>query len=165
MENEQNERLIAWLNDARAMETALIPILEQHARETAEGCPAMKVRLERHVEETRRQAARLKDCIQRLGGKIEPAGDLAPLLDALQIRTKGILSDEPMRNAILDFAIENFESACYQCIVQAAEELGHLDIAAACRDILLEEEEMARWIEGQFPAVVREASKPVPVTS
>lgn len=51
MPNESDRKLmIAWLNDAYAMETALIPILENHARD-AQKHLTVRSTIERHVDE------------------------------------------------------------------------------------------------------------------
>ncbi len=60
--------LIAWLNDAHGMENALIQILE-HQIKDAKDYPQVQSKLEQHLEQTRRHAQMVKDCIERLGGK------------------------------------------------------------------------------------------------
>ena len=54
MNEEQKSSLIAWLNDAHAMEEGLIGILEKQIEET-EGKPEMQGMLRQHLEETLEQ--------------------------------------------------------------------------------------------------------------
>src|SRR2546421_295159 len=61
------ELLIAWLNDAHGMENALIEVLE-HQIKDAKDYPQVQVKLEQHLEQTRRHARLVKDCVENLGG-------------------------------------------------------------------------------------------------
>ena len=54
-----NELLVAWLNDAYAMEQALVPVLENHAKD-AKDDPTARARIELHAEQTRRHAELVK---------------------------------------------------------------------------------------------------------
>ena len=70
------ETLIAWLKDAHAMETGLIPVLQNHAKDARDN-PDASSRITQHIQETRRHADLLSDCIRRLGEKPSGAKDLA----------------------------------------------------------------------------------------
>ena len=61
------ELLIAWLNDAHGMENALVEILE-HQIKDAKDYPQVQAKLEQHLEQTRRHAQMVKDCVEKLGG-------------------------------------------------------------------------------------------------
>ncbi len=154
-ESKQKDLLLSWLSDAHAMELALIPILENHARDVKDH-PEMRARIERHVEETRRHADIVKQCAQRLGKDVSSAKNLmGKVFGAVQGPATGAFSDEVVKNCIMDFATENFEIGCYRALITASEDTGNQDIASACRSILLEEEEMARWLAQQLPVAVR----------
>ncbi len=60
-----------------------------------------------------------------------------------------------MKNFLSDYAAEHFEIACYTSLIAAAEELGHPQIAAICRDILRDEEAMAQWLKENIPEITR----------
>ncbi len=62
------ELLIAWLNDAHGMENALIQVLEHQVKDARE-YPQVQPKLEQHLEQTRRHAQLVKECIEALGGK------------------------------------------------------------------------------------------------
>lgn len=59
-----NKDLIAWLNDAYAMEKDSERVLE-HRLTDVENQPEMKSRIEEHLNETRSQAERLKAVSKR----------------------------------------------------------------------------------------------------
>ena len=72
---------------------------------------------------------------------------LSALFGQVQSVSTGLFSDELMKNALSDYAAEQFEIACYRSLVVAAEELGDARVAALCRANLQEDEAMARWLE------------------
>src|SRR5438477_571253 len=110
------ETMIAWLNDAYAMETALMPILKNHANDARED-PAAKQRIQLHMEETRRHADLVKGCVERLGGNTSAAKtSLAAMFGAIQSVSTGMFSDQLVKNALVDYATEHFEIACYRAL-------------------------------------------------
>jgi ferritin-like metal-binding protein YciE len=150
------ELLIAWLNDAYAMEKALLPVLENHAKD-AKDHPHMRARIEEHAEETRRHAEMIEQCVKSLGSSTSATKTaIGSLFGALQSVATGPFSDELVKNALMDYAAENFEIAAYQALVVAAEEYGDERIVEICEEILDEEIDMAEWLEEQLPLTVRE---------
>ena len=148
--------LVSWLNDAYAMEKSLIPILKNHAKDV-EDHPSMHQRILEHAEETRRQAERVEKCLERLGTTPSTTKSLiGSLFGGLKAPSTGMYKDERVKIVLADFASENFEIACYEAIIRAAEDAGELEIAAICAEILDEEREMAAWVHDQLPAVVDE---------
>jgi ferritin-like metal-binding protein YciE len=148
--------LVSWLNDAYAMETALVPILENHAKD-AKAHPTIEARDREHAEQTRIQAERIRECLERLGekpSKVKTA--LGSLFGMLQAPATGMFGDEIVKNFLMDYATEHFEIACYEALITACEQLGEGEIAAVCRENLREEQEMADWIKDYLPSVVSE---------
>jgi ferritin-like metal-binding protein YciE len=148
--------LIAWLNDAYAMEKALIPILENHAKD-AKDHPHVQARIQQHAEETRRHADMIEQCVKSLGSSTSATKTaIGSAFGAVQSVATGMFSDELVKNALMDYAAENFEIASYQALVVAAEEYGDERIIEICEEILDEEIDMAEWLEEQLPLTVRE---------
>lgn len=150
------ELLLAWLNDAYAMETALIPILENHAKD-ARNYPRVRERDLRHLEETRRHAELVRGCIERLGETPSTTKTaLGGLIGAMNSVATEPFEDELVKNFLADYAAEHLEIASYRAIIALARELGDRNTALVCEEILWEEEEMARWLEENLPTAVRE---------
>jgi ferritin-like metal-binding protein YciE len=146
---------VAWLQDAYAMEEALVPILENHAKDAKE-FPAVQTRIAQHADETRRHAELVRTCLEQIGEK--PSGTknvLSGLFGGTQSVATGMFKDELIKNNLMDVASENFEIASYKALISAAEDMGHTQIAATCRQILVEEERMAQWLDQQLPMAVR----------
>jgi ferritin-like metal-binding protein YciE len=62
-----------------------------------------------------------------------------------------------VKNALADFATEQFEIACYKALIQSARALGEEEIALKLTGILRQEEEMAAFLEAKLPVAVSEA--------
>lgn len=152
--SEEEEHLIAWLNDAYAMELALIPILENHAND-AQRHPEIRERDLQHLEETRRHAKDVKRCLAHLGEKPSVTKKMiGKVTGAIESVSTEPFRDELMKNFIMDYAAEHFEIASYRALIAAAEEAGHPKIAKICRKILADEEAMAEWLEDHLPTAV-----------
>lgn len=154
--------LLAWLNDAYAMETALVRTLQRHAKD-AKDHPAIQIRIEQHLEQTRHHADLVKGCIKRLGGGMSSIiAIMRVITGTVRGLSTGPANDELMKNTLADAAAENFEVASYTALVVAAQELGDQETLAVCRQILQEDQEMARWIEDNLPMITREILTAVP---
>jgi ferritin-like metal-binding protein YciE len=155
--NGNGDLAVAWLRDAYAMEQALVPVLENHAKD-AERHPELRARLQQHATETRRQADRIEQCLRQLGE--EPStfkNTVSKVLGAIQSVATGAFKDDVMKNALQDYATENFEIACYRALIEAGKALQRPEIVETCQQILKEEEAMAQFLEQQLPLIVHDA--------
>jgi ferritin-like metal-binding protein YciE len=149
------EQLIAWLDDAHAMESGLIPILQNHASHFGDRMPAAARRLEQHVVETQQHAQRIRECLRLL--KASPSGvksTLSSFFGSVEGATTAIFRDQLVKDALADYASEQFEVACYTALVGAATELGYDDVARLCQQNLQEDQAMAAWVLQHIPSVV-----------
>lgn len=155
--NGNNDLMVAWLRDAYAMEKALVPVLENHAKD-AERHPEVKARLEQHAQETRRHADRVEECLRQLGQ--EPStfkNTISKVLGTIQSVATGAFKDDEVKNALQDFATENFEIACYRALIEGAQAMQRPEIVQTCQQILKEEEAMAQFLEQSLPTTVHDA--------
>ena len=149
--------LAAWLRDAYAMEKALVPVLENHAKD-AKRHPEVRARIEQHAQETQRHAQLVEQCLRQLGE--EPSAmktALGRAAGAVQSVAWGAFKDDEVKNALSDYATENFEIACYRALIEAGRMTEHQEVVRVCQDILREEEEMARFLEQNLPTTVHDA--------
>jgi ferritin-like metal-binding protein YciE len=151
----QTDQLVTWLNSAYAMEESMTQVLKNHAND-AEDFPEVRARDELHLEETRRHARRIEECLQLLGQKPSTAKSMIGNVSGkIQGASTGMYRDEIVKNFLADYAAEHFEIACYRSLIAAAEETGNREIANICREILSEEEAMAEWLESKIPEITR----------
>jgi ferritin-like metal-binding protein YciE len=149
------DQLIAWLDDAYAMESGLIPILQNHAAHFGDRMPHAARRLHAHVVETQQHASRLEECLRILNASPSSVkSTLSSVIGSVEGATTALFRDQLVKDALADYASEQFEVGCYTALVSAATELGHADVADLCRENLEEDRAMAAWLLGQLPAVV-----------
>lgn len=150
-----HKQLVAWLNDAYAMEHSLAQVLRSHAAD-ATPHPELQARGERHLEETRRHADEVARCLAFLGEKPSAVkGMMGTVMGKVQGVATGIFGDELMKNTLSDYAMEHFEIACYRSLIAAADEAGRPEIVKICEGILKEEEAMAAWLAQRLPDLAR----------
>jgi ferritin-like metal-binding protein YciE len=80
---------------------------------------------------------------------------LSTIMGPVQGASTGLFSDALVKDAIADFATEQFEIAAYTALIAASDDLGEIEVTALCRQNLVEEEAMAEFLEEQLPTVVR----------
>ncbi len=145
------ELVIAWLNDAHAMELGIAQVLERHAEE-AKDHPQMQAGLQRHLEQTRRHAELVKGCVERMGGETSGVKTgMASVMGAVQGMTTKLAKDELIKNTLHDYGTEHFEIACYTSLIAAAENLGDDETARICLEILRDDQAMADFLFQQIP--------------
>jgi ferritin-like metal-binding protein YciE len=149
------DTLIAWLNNAHAMERELIPVLRDHANDFR-GMPAAQQRLDEHARETERHAERVRSAVEMLGGQISTLKTGSAIIagNLLSVST-AFFSDELAKDALMDYGAEQFEVGAYTALIAAAEEIEEPEVARLCRENLREDEAMAEWLLRQVPKVVR----------
>ena len=150
-----HDQLVAWLDDAYAMESGLIPILQNHAQAFEDAMPEAAARLRQHISETRVHADRLEQCLRTLNATPSVTkSTLSSVMGTVEGMSTAMFRDELVKNALADYGGEQIEVACYTALVTSAIELGYPDIAHACQQNLKEDEEMASWLKQQIPRVV-----------
>ncbi|HEX2165982.1 MAG TPA: DUF892 family protein, partial [Longimicrobiales bacterium] len=150
------ERLLAWLNDAYALERAQIPILENHA-DDAKTQPHVRAKDLQHLERTKQHVRMVGRCIRLLGSKPSKVKTaIGRVSGAVNSLSTEAFDDEVVRNFLADFASENLEIASYSAIIVAARDAGHYEIASICEEILADEEEMVDWLRANLPRAVRD---------
>ncbi len=148
--------LKAWLKDAYSMEVALVPILENHAKD-AKDYPEFQQRINQHVAETKQHAQMVKDCLNRLGEQPSAVKSaVGGMFGAVQSVATGPFKDELVKNGLTDYAAENFEIASYNALIYAAQEMGDQETARVCEQIRDQEQDMADWLDEHLSVAVQD---------
>jgi ferritin-like metal-binding protein YciE len=152
-DTKSGEMLIDWLRDAHAMEKQAEQMLTNTARRL-ENYPELKARMERHLDQTRRQADLVRGCIERLGGDTSMIKDMTGQIAGLGQALSGLfVDDEVVKGSMASYVFEQMEIASYRTLMAAAEHCGDLETKRVCETILREEEEMADWLRNQLPDI------------
>ncbi|MFA5927143.1 MAG: DUF892 family protein [Patescibacteria group bacterium] len=156
MDDEEMKPLMTWLNDAYAMEQSIINTLEGHAKD-ANDYPEAKQMIEDHIEQTKGQALRIKNEIERLGGEVSKVKSvLADMMGTVQGLMPDLAKDKVIKNAIVEHATEHFEHASYMTLAEAADYYDEPETARVCEEIMEEEVRMGEKLEKALPKLVRE---------
>jgi ferritin-like metal-binding protein YciE len=149
------DQLVAWLDDAHAMESGLIPILQNHAGHFSESNPKAARRLERHIVETQGHVQRLQECLRLLNAAPSTLkSTFSSLMGSVEGPSTALFRDQLVKDVLTDHASEQFEVGCYTALVSAATELGYSEVARLCEENLEEDRAMAAWLLQQLPAIV-----------
>ena len=141
-----DDTFVSWLRDAHAMEEQAEQVLSSLARRL-DSFPDLKSQIERHLEVTRRQAERLRGCMERR--KSAPSaikGTMAKVLGVAQGVSGLFVSDEVVKGVLATYTFEHMEIASYKILIAAAERIGDVETKRVLEEILREEEEMAKWL-------------------
>jgi ferritin-like metal-binding protein YciE len=145
------ERLMEWLRDAHAAEQQAETMLSGMAKRI-ENYPELKARIEEHIGETQRQAERLRSCIERRGDGTSMLKDAGgKMLGFGQAMSGMFVGDEVMKGSIASYAFEAMEIASYRVLIETAKEVGDIETARTCEEILKEEVAMADWLQQNIP--------------
>ncbi|WP_082910359.1 DUF892 family protein [Sinorhizobium glycinis] len=100
--SDPREHLHAWLRDAHAMEEQAITMLtSQSAR--LENYPELKAQIDKHLQETRDQAAMLERCLERVSGGTSGLKDIAAKMVAFGQGLSGLfVDDEVVKGSLAD---------------------------------------------------------------
>jgi len=151
----RNELLLAWLNDAHAMENSLAAVL-RHRIKDAKGFPAIEYIDRQHLNETLHHADLVRQCIARHGEKPSKVkAVMGTVTGMVQAPGTELADDEVLKNCLIDYAAENFEVASYRALIAAATEIGDTETATVCEWIMREDQAMADRIEAVLADAVR----------
>jgi ferritin-like metal-binding protein YciE len=154
MSNDR-ERLTLWLRDAHAMEEQAETMLTAQASRL-ENYPTLRQRIRQHVEETRRQASRIKACLEQLDSGSSTVKDMAGKFSATMQGVGGMFAgDEVVKGTLAGYVFEHLEIASYTALIAAADAAGEAEVARVCRENLAEEQAMADWLRENLPGITQ----------
>lgn len=149
----KREQFIQWISDAHAMEMGLVTALEKQIADAQEQ-PKLLAALANHLIETKTHAAKMERILTQLGTSpsLVKEGISKTSMFAVDL-VSSVAQDTPVKNAIIAFAAENFEIACYTSLIAAAKLLNEAGIAIECEAILAQEKAMAAFLEGELKEI------------
>jgi ferritin-like metal-binding protein YciE len=167
--NASKQKIVQYLNEARASEDALVRVLQSQIAMTPRG--SYRTALETHLDETRKHSKRVGERLQALGLGSSPLmtaigfwEDMAGQALALGKTPFDLLrgsggEEKVLKNAKDACATEALEIATYTAIERMARTLGDRETAALAASIRADEEKMLQRILRELPkltdAVVR----------
>lgn len=154
MSSNGNDRVIPWLNDAYAMEKALVQVLE-HRISDVKDFPGVRQMDERHLEETRHHVELVGGCIERLGEQPSSVKSvMGTVFGAMQAPMTGFAQDKVVKNCLTDYAAEQFEVISYRALIEVASQVGDTETVSICEQIMREDQAMADRIVLALPTII-----------
>jgi ferritin-like metal-binding protein YciE len=155
---ELRELLKHELGDLLYAERRFETATRKMSREVAN--PAVKERVERHVEETKGQIERLERAFRAIGEK--PKAEKCEGAIGLREEHDSFKSEEDPSKEMLEafdlgagLRVEHYEIAGYRAAIAVATALGEDECAGILRESLAEEEAMAEFLETNAVDVLR----------
>ncbi|CEJ14504.1 hypothetical protein BN1110_04836 [bacterium YEK0313] len=148
------DRIITWLQDAHAMEVQGETMLSGMVGRLS-AYPDLRARIGTHVEDTRRQAKRLRDCLERRGQSTSAVKDAGGWFSAMGQGLAAMMADDEVVKALLAAsAFEQMEIASYRILIAAAAIANDGEVRGFCAVSLDEELAMQNWLAENTPVVV-----------
>lgn len=152
-ERTLEEKLVSYIEDAHAMETNVLKMLESMISTTDDA--DMRQALVQHKTETERHQDGLRECLEAHGKSPaltkEAPAMLGAMVKGLQDQIRG---DKPGKNARDGFVTEHLEIAAYELLERLAERAGDAQTAEVARRNRADEERMAQKIASSWDKVM-----------
>lgn len=156
----QKEKLVRYLDDAWAVEKALVTQLQDLADDV--NIPEVREALLEHRQVTHDQEERLEARIRALGA--EPSGGKS-FMNNLLGKVGDILNaghdrdDRTTQGLIKGFAIENLETAMYKSLKVYANEIGDTETANLAEKLQKQEKEAADKVWGFISQAAKQPAR------
>lgn len=159
--NASQQKVMQYLNEARATEDALVRVLQSQIAVTPRG--SYRSALESHLDQTREHAARIGERLQALGQGSNPLMSLLGFWESAIGQTvalskapfdlfRGTSAEEKLlKNAKDTSATEALEIATYTAIERLARAVGDEETATLAASILADEQKMLERVLREIP--------------
>ncbi len=153
-ERTLEQKLVSYIEDAHAMETNVLKMLESMISTTDDS--DMREALVQHKTETERHQESIRECLEAHGKSPasltkEAPAMLGAMVKGLQDQIRG---DKPGKNARDGFVTEHLEIAAYELLERLAERAGDAQTAEVARRNRADEERMAQKIASSWDKVM-----------
>jgi ferritin-like metal-binding protein YciE len=146
---------ITGLRNAHALENQAVQILSRQV-ERLENYPKLEAMMRQHIEESRTQAARIEQILERHGTSHSALKDMVTgFMGNMAALAHAPMQDEILKNTFSNFAFEHFEIASYKALLEMADAAGDGQAPQLLRMSLDEEVRMAQFIQDNLSETVR----------
>jgi ferritin-like metal-binding protein YciE len=150
--NDQlQDKLTTYLEDAYAMENQIAEQLEKQAGDTQK-FPSIQSRIRQHLEATKQHRTRMEERLSAYNKRPSSMkGAMTNLMGNLMGAVSGTRTDALAKTARDDYMIEHMEIAAYELLITTAQACGDVETVRAAEANLRDEVEMANWLEQNLP--------------
>lgn len=155
MASSAQDIYVTGLKNAHALEMQAVQLLERQV-ERIENYPEMAARLKSHIEESRVQAERLQQILERHGTSHSALKDFGTgLMGNLAAMAHAPMQDEILKNTFANYAFEHFEIASYRGLIEMAQAAGDQEGIGLLKQSMEEEVKMAEFVGQNLPQTVQ----------
>ncbi len=152
-DNTGRRQLIDCLEDTYALESHLVQVLEDHAKD-AQDIPQIRQKIEQHLRETEMHRDRMEQRLNALGaGKPGMKSGVSGLMGQIMGAISGGRTHELTKNARDEYASEHLEIATYNKLITIAQAVGDQETVRAAELNLRDEVNMQQWLIQHMPEV------------
>ena len=156
MRQTANATVLLWLRDAHGLESQSVQMLTSQLPSLT-GFPDFHQSVKVHAEISREQRNRLASRIAELGQAPSLFRDGLGMALGLTAPTMiSLLPDNVARSAVANYAFEHLEIGTYRALIGLAEQAGDRQTRMLAESILVQELEMAAWLEAHLAAIAAE---------
>lgn len=143
------EKLVDYLQDAHALESNVLEMLQSLARTTPD--QELTTLFEQHMEETREHQHKLQTCLEGLGADTSTRKELQTVVGGMgKALVDMVRGDKAGKNGRDAYVSESLEIASYNLLERLATKAGHQEIAEVARQIRSDEERMRDALDGHW---------------
>ncbi len=147
------EIFVVGLRNAYALESEALSIMNAQV-DRMDAYPAVRNRIQVHIEETKIQQQRLESILSSLDEDYSSLKNAAAtVMGKMAAMGHAVADDEILKNSFADFAFENFEIASYTSLITMAQALNMNTAVPLLEQTLAEEKAMAQWLNDNMPKV------------
>ncbi len=145
-DQKSRDKLVAYIQDAYAMEKAGVEPLERHA-DQAKGVPVIEAKVWEHLDQTRRHQARMEERLRAHGAQPSAVkGALGALAGAATGAVSGARPDPIAMNTRDEYVNEHLEIASYAMLMATARAFGDEETVNAAALNAQDEVAMQGWL-------------------
>ena len=146
---------VTALRNTHAMEQQGLQQMEAQVSRL-ERYPDYAALLQRHIETTRQQLARLEQALQGTGESISTIKEtVTSVAGTVGAAVHGLFQDETLKNLYAGYAYQHEQIAAYRSLIAIAESAGETAHISAFRQSIQEEEQAAQEAAGLIEPVTR----------
>ena len=151
--NDGRTQLIKYLEDIYVLESHLVQVLNDHAKD-AQSEPMFRQKIEQHLRETELHRDRVEQRLHALGaGKPGFKATLSNLLGQMAGSVAGSRTNILAKNARDEYMSEQLEIACYVELITVAQAVGDMDTVRMAQLNLQDEVANQQWLLQHLPEV------------
>jgi ferritin-like metal-binding protein YciE len=146
-------QLIKYLEDVYVLESHLVQVLNDHARD-AQNEPMIRQKIEQHLHETELHRDRIEQRLNALGaGKPGFKATVSNIIGQMIGSIAGSRTNTLAKNARDDYTSEQLEMASYVELITVAQAVGDNDTVRTAQLNLRDEVEMQQWLLQNLPEI------------